>query len=199
MFKSTVKAVSSVVFMLLINQQSVFASSSQGERFYVGAGISSTDLSINKANSMAKFPDYDDIFVGENAISLELLLGYQLDDFLSMELGFVDLGTLTARTGPVTKKLLTLSTFFIDATLATKVSEKVSVFAKAGISMWSATVDGSYDSVEEGNGVVYGAGIDLNLYGGDERQLRFEWKHHDFDELFLDQADSISMTLMMYF
>jgi len=199
MYKSWVKTAVGVLFMVLLSQPVAQANSSLSKRFYVGVGISNTTLNINEANAMAKFPGNDEIFVGEDAVSLELLLGFKLDEYLSIEMGFVDLGTVTARNGVLTNKLLDVSSVFLDTSLEAKMSERVSLFGKIGVSLWNATYGSSYDSYEDGTGVVYGVGVDLNLYGGDERKLRFEWKRHDFDELFLEKADSVSMMLMINF
>ena len=194
-----IKRMLTAVLMLISSTQLAFAEIHNSNRYYFGAGISSTSLTIDSANASAIFSGHDEITADENQASLELLFGIKLDEYLTLEFGVADLGKINAINNSQPTQLLSVSNFFIDTSLETKLSENISVFGKVGLSLWNTKLGHAKDSYEEGNGLLYGVGLDLNLYGGSNRKLRFEVKRYDFDSLYLEKADTASMTLMLYF
>ena len=61
-------------------------------------------------------------------------------------------------------------------------------------------MDESVDSsVGDGVDLTYGVGMDIDLYGGEERKLRIKWKRFEFDDVYLSSADLITLGLLFQF
>ena len=55
------------------------------------------------------------------------------------------------------------------------------------------------ETLESGQGLLYGAGFDVNIYSSKERIMRIEWEHHEFDQITLNSADTISVSAIFNF
>ena len=54
-------------------------------------------------------------------------------------------------------------------------------------------------TLESGEGFLYGAGVNINIYNNKDRMLRVEWEHHEFDNITLDNVDTVSVSAIFQF
>jgi len=170
------------------------------ENVYIGIGLINSTLTVNEAALSSKYANGNDVFMGEEPGNIEIILGYKRDRHLNLEMGFAGLGVINTKVGEQTITVAEVETFFVNASLSTRLSEKFKFYGKLGVSSWDV-YSGSdrAKSIDSGSGLLYGLGFDINLYDGDDQQLRLEWKHHDFDGLLLQQADQISVSMLINF
>jgi len=53
--------------------------------------------------------------------------------------------------------------------------------------------------IESGQGLTYSVGVNVDLYGGDERTLSIEWERYNFSGVALKEADSVSASIKFKF
>ncbi|MEW6999762.1 outer membrane beta-barrel protein [Colwelliaceae bacterium BS250] len=133
--------------------------------FYVGASLGKSDYDTSNK-------DFNDIKVtfDEDGNSYKLFAGYQLNDYVAFELGYVDLGeldseTTASRTDPdgYTSKAKfnnsnQLDGYTISVIGSYPITDTFNVFAKAGMYSWESEVDvmidRSYSNPELPSGIT---------------------------------------------
>ncbi|MGH8692001.1 MAG: outer membrane beta-barrel protein [Burkholderiales bacterium] len=110
--------------------------------------------------------------------------GYRFSRYLALELGFADLGTVSASgdlgTGLITEELQTRA-FDLVAVVTVPIVNRLSGFGKLGMyraktSHEVVSGQGTAQSHDQGSGITYGAGLGLDL---GSLGLRLEWQRWD--------------------
>ena len=187
----------SLATVLSLTQSTAFATNLINDRLYLGIGLVQSDLSVNKNNVNANFTN-NNSSLNNNGFGLEVLAGYKIDEFLAFEIGYTDIGDINSTENTVSLNLFSVDSLYINAKFNHNLSNNIDAFAKLGVSMWEVYKD--YDStLESGEGLLYGAGLDINIYNNKDRVLRLEWEHHEFDNITLNDADTISASVIFHF
>lgn len=184
--------------LMLITSSSVFATGMPKDMLYFGFGMVQTDLNINQENIIAINGLGAGSTFKNNGLSLNLMVGINLDEYLSFELGAIDLGSISLNDGTTTQEFMSATTVYTDAVFKQQISDNIKSFVKLGVSFWS-TLNKSNDNTSEGLGLHYGAGLDINVYGASNRVMRLLWEHHEFDQVILNDADSLSLSVLFHF
>ena len=171
------------------------ASPVESEAIYFGIGLSQSTISQNQQNVAARIPGGDQLDFEADGFGIKLTAGVELDKHLGMEIQYSDIGSIAVTDGTITEQLYEAESLIINTVLRQTVSKNVNVFGKLGASLWRLTDDNSED-IDDGNGLFYGAGFDINVYGNKDRTLRVEWEHHEFNNIILDSVDTVSLSLM---
>ena len=114
-----------------------------------------------------------------------------------METELLFMGDITARDAGQTFKIFNVSTFAITATLGKQLTPRTRLFTRLGIHSWNISESSrNVDTNNGGEDLTYGFGADFNVYGGSSRQLRIQWNHYEYDGIFIDSSDTLSMSLL---
>ena len=132
--------------------------------FYFGVGASQSSLDANQANMSLAYGSDPQSSFETNGLGLSLVAGLSMDEYLSFEASYTELGSIALDNGTTQVKMFDADIFNVSALLSYPVNEKVDVFGRLGLSYWS-TLDENVDTLESGSGLVYGAGMDVNVYG----------------------------------
>jgi len=161
---------------------------------YFGVGLTSTDLTLNDENLSQTYAGNDSSTFKQNGNAFKLFLGYQYDPFLGLEVGYTSFGEMVMSGNGAKSNLFNTDGIYFSTTVTKPITKNITATAKAGMFFWTL-FDNADDPLEVGQGMTYGAGLDLNLYGGKERTLLVEWEHYAFSDVSLKDGDTIGVNL----
>lgn len=170
----------------------------QKSYWYGGFGLTASDLSINEANLSNTYAGNSNSSFETGGNAFKLFAGYQVDPLLGVETGIITFGEIVMDTDQNKRNLFSAETLYIAATASLPVSNNIEAKAKIGMSFWDL-YDNNNNSIETGQGLNYGAGLDFNLYGKKERSLLIEWEHHNFSGVALKESDSVGVSIIFRF
>ena len=183
---------------LLITTTIASAENYQKIGFYFGAGLSQTNLIANQPNLSAAYSTNPQSTFEPNGFGIGLMAGIKLDQHLAFEAAYTNIGSIALDNGTTQKKAFNADLFNINAVLSTPISNNINAFGKLGISLWE-TYDDDLNTMDSGNGLLYGAGFDINVYGNDKRTLRVEWTHNEFENIIFESAATVSVSALFNF
>jgi len=169
-----------------------------GMPWYFGVGITASDLSFNDKNLSTMYSGNADSTFSHSGNAFKLFGGYQFDPLLSMEFGYTSFGEIVMTNDEAKRNLFDVDGAYVSAIATQPISKNVDVLAKGGMFFWSLN-DSDDNSIEDGQGLTYGAGLNINFYGNKERSLLIEWEHYSFSGVALKEADSIGASLKFKF
>ena len=161
---------------------------------YFGIGLTSTDLRLNDENLSKTYAGNDSSTFNQNGNAFKMFIGYQYDPLLGLEVGYTSFGEMVMSDSGTKNNLFNTDGIYFSTTATKSITENITVMAKAGMFFWTL-FDNADDPLEEGQGITYGAGLDLNLYGGKERTLLVEWEHYAFSDVSLKDGDTVGVSL----
>lgn len=170
----------------------------QDYRFSLAPGIGNSQFKLNESNLIADFTGLTGASsFNDSATAFGLMGGMRLDEYLSLEVDFLISGDISAREGGRTFKLFDVSTLAITLLLANQVSDRVNLFARLGVHMWDISESfGNLDTINSAVDLTYGLGADINLYGDRSRQMRIQWNRYEYDAIYIESSDTISLSLL---
>jgi hypothetical protein len=137
-----------------------FASQANAEGMYIGGAYSWATLRIEDVNLD---------LVKDNASAYKLFLGYELPQFLGLEVGYIHFGSYdVGGHGEHEGSTGTLSSTGWTAGLTGRIplGSLFTIYGKAGYFFWDAQVKAAKsigDLAKSGNDLFYGGGLRLNL------------------------------------
>ena len=167
-------------------------------RYFIATGLGNSQFQLNEADIVASYSSLTGTSMfNESTTSFNLLGGIQLDEYLSLEAELLSAGDITARDAGQAFKLFDVSALAITTTMSRQVTPRTRVFTRLGVHLWDISEPfGNLDIINSGVDLTYGFGADFNVYGGRSRQLRAQWNHYEYDGVFIDSSDSISISLL---
>ena len=199
MKKQTIKTTNIVLAAaLLMSARSAFAEEKQRIGFYFGAGLSQTSLVANQQNLAVAYSTNPQSTFETSGFGLELMGGIKIDQHLAFEIAYTDIGSIALDNGITQQKVFSADLINVSAVLSHPLTDDIDAFGKLGVSLWE-TYDNDLNTMDSGNGLLYGAGLDINVYGSDSRTLRIEWKHQEYDNIILSSADTVSISAVFNF
>ncbi|VAW62219.1 hypothetical protein MNBD_GAMMA09-306 [hydrothermal vent metagenome] len=188
----------SVLLILLSTFTGTAFASNPGQKLYMGIGISQTKLQTNEQNIRAISGVTSESTLQNSETGYTVYMGINLDQYLSIEMGYIDFGNYSVQTSTQKNKLFSANSLHITSALNYPITDSLNIYAKAGFSSWrTLSTDILFET--DGTGLVYGAGLDINLYNGNHRTLQLEWLHQEFDNITLSNSDSITASLVFSF
>ncbi|MFV2032588.1 MAG: outer membrane beta-barrel protein [Gammaproteobacteria bacterium] len=170
----------------------------QEGRFSLAVGLGNSQFDLNEPGLVSNFSTVTSASsFSDSVTSFSFFVGYQLDQYLSLESEFVSVGDVTATEAGLTSKLFDVSTLSITVALSNQLSERIRVFGRMGAHFWDISESsGSLNTINNAVDLTYGLGVDINIYGDRSRQLRLQWNHYEYDGVFIDGGDIISANLL---
>jgi len=163
--------------------------SAQGSGFYVGAGAGLTTVDLCGDLIALGATSCDDEDTG-----FKIFGGKRINQNLAVELGWVDLGEITA-TGPGGTARAEVDGIQVAAVGMLPVNPRFHVFGKVGLYLWDAKISGPGGSLsDDGTDLMFGFGASWNL--AERLDLRGEWERFDVDG---DDIDMLSVGLLYRF
>ncbi len=186
-----------IFILVLLMPQYVTASDEGG---YFGLGIGQAKADVYKSKIVTDYPTVSNKASIDNTnYGLRVFAGYWFDPYLGMELSMHDVPEFKATESGVRTDLFAMFNVGIFA-LARKEFGKHELFAKVGINSWEVCQSSGCDTkLDSGQGLAYGAGINLNLYDSKARMMRIEWEHSAIDSVYLKKLDVISINIVFNF
>jgi len=166
--------------------------------WYAGVGVGVTNLTFNEANLSAMYSGDPDSSFRQGGSTFKLFAGYQFDPFLGVELGLTSFGEIVMDTRPGQRNLFKADAMYVDAVMTQPVFKNIAVQAKLGMSFWSL-MDNDENEIESGQGLTYGAGLNIDIYGSKERTLLIGWERYNFSGVALKEADLVSASIKFRF
>ncbi len=167
--------------------------------FYIlGLGIGSSSFALNEANIVADFGQVtNSSSFNDDSTSFSFFGGIPFDDYLSLEFDVVLAGDLTAKENNRSSKLFDVTTFAITAVLSKPVSDNIDLFARIGAHMWDISESsGDLDTINNAVDLTFGLGADINIFGSHARKLRVQWNHYQYDDIYIEDSDTLSLNLL---
>lgn len=194
MKKQTQAIIASILLMI-----SIPAFSEEGD-FYFGLGIGQSQFKLNEPTLINSYLLSNNSTFSDTSTAISFYSGIKLDEYLSLEADIVLTGDITATSNLQTTKLFNVSGLSLTAMLSTQLSERVTLFGRMGAIFWD--ISESSDNLTTINNAVditYGGGLDINLYGSADRQLRLQWNHYEYDGVFINSSDAFTASLLFLF
>jgi len=164
--------------------------------WYFGLGIGTSLLGINKSNLVNSFNAATSASrFSHDDFAFDIYAGYFLDRLLALEFGYAELGNVIASTSGSSTKLFNTYSFYIDTMMLHRYNKNAAIYAKIGAHFWDiGTTSGS--TITNGANLMLGAGIELNIYSGTARSIRVEWTRYQFDKVYLNSSDTLTLNLL---
>jgi len=165
--------------------------------FYLGGGVGQFNAQIDDVDDVDSTVDEWD----EDDTAYKLFAGYRLNNFLSFELDYINLGEPSGAVVPGRNVDAAVDGFAPYVIGTIPLGEWFEVYGRLGYYFYDATtgvedgVGGRVEFDEESEDLVYGAGIGANF--GDRFNLRFEYERLDLGRL--DDADALWLNAAVKF
>lgn len=186
---------SALTITLIAISANSFASS---PAFYLGVGVGQSMFEFNEPNIIGDYPQLSNAStIKDDATAFSFYGGIPLDEYLSLEFDFALAGDITAKEANRNRKLFDVSTLAITAMLSKRLSENSRLFGRLGAHLWDISQSsGNLDTINNAVDLTFGFGVDINIYGDTSRQLRVQWNHYEYDGIYLEDSDIISVSLL---
>lgn len=156
--------------------------------YYAGASFGTTSIDVCGSLGGLGLTSCDDEDSG-----FKIFGGYNFNQNLAVELGWVDLGEITA-TGPGGTAKVGIDGFQAAAVGSVPFSPQFRGFGKVGLYMWDISATGPGGSLsDDGTDVMFGLGVGWKV--APRVELRAEWERFDSD----DEADLLSIGVQFSF
>lgn len=167
-------------------------------RFSVSVGLGTSQFDLNEASLVANYSALSGSSeFNDSATSFSLYGAMRLDEYLTLETDLLLAGDIVATEAGQAIKLFDVSSLAVNLALAKQVGERSRVFARMGTHFWDISESsGSLNTINSAVDLTYGFGIDINLYGDRSRQLRIQWNHYEYDGVFINDSDTLSVNLL---
>lgn len=147
--------------------------------FFLGGSIGASTLD----------DDFDGLGVDTDSTSFRLTVGWQLNDFLSLEAGYHNFGIFEDRLdigGEMTDISVKADGFTVGATGNIPLGGKFSVFGRAGAFFWDgdAKINDISVATPEDTNLFFGAGGDYKL--SERFSILGDWTRYDLEETHSD-------------
>jgi OOP family OmpA-OmpF porin len=160
--------------------------------FYVGGGVGQFNAQIDDVDEV------DDTVEGwdEDDTAYKFFLGYRMNNFLSFELDYINLGEPSGAVVPGLNVDASVDGFAPYVIGTIPIGQWFEVYGRLGYFFYDATlgieneVDDRVEFDEESEDLVYGAGVGANI--GERFNVRFEYERFDLQGV--DDADSLWLT-----
>jgi OOP family OmpA-OmpF porin len=160
--------------------------------FYLGGGVGQFNAQIDDVDDVDSTVDEWD----NDDTAYKLFLGYRLNNFLSFELDYINLGEPSGEVIPGRNVDASVDGFAPYVVGTIPLGQWFEVYGRLGYFFYDATlgvedaVGGRVEFDEESEELVYGAGIGANI--GERLNIRFEYERFDFENV--DDADALWLT-----
>ena len=170
----------------------------QDSYFLLGLGVGNSQFQLNEANIISDFSGLSSASTfTDDSTAFSFFGGMQLDEYLAIEMDFLASGDIVATEAGQNIKLFDVSTLAFTVAFSKQVSERTRLFARGGVHWWDISESsGDLDIINNAVDLTYGLGADFNLYGSRSRQLRVQWNHYEYDGVYIDSSDTISLNLL---
>jgi len=168
--------------------------------FSVSVGIGNSKFQLNQPGIVTSYGLSGSNEFNDSATAFSLYGAMQLDEYLTLESDLLIAGDVTVTEGGQTFKLFDVSSLAITLALGRQVGERSRVFARLGAHFWDISESsGGLNTINNAVDLTYGIGIDVNLYGDRSRQLRIQWNHYEYDDVFITDSDTLTANLLFLF
>lgn len=188
-------ALPSVLMALCINSAAAYGP------YYLSLGVGNSDFQLNEAGIDASYSavtsssEFDD-----SATAFSLYGAMQMDEYLSLEADLLLAGDITATEAGQVIKLFDVTTLALTLALSKQFGERTRLFTRAGVHFWDISESfGDLNTINNATDITYGIGMDINLYGDRSRQLRIQWNHYEYDQVFINDSDTLTLNLLFMF
>jgi hypothetical protein len=176
-----------------------FQAAAEAGRFSVSVGIGKSNFQLNEANIVASYgaPLTGSSEFDNSATAFSLYGAMRLDEYLTLETDLLIAGDITATEAGQAFKLFDVSSLAVTLALGRQVGGSSRIFARLGAHFWDISESsGNLNTINNAVDLTYGVGVDVNLYGDLSRLLRIQWNHYEYDGVFIDESDTLSVNLL---
>jgi opacity protein-like surface antigen len=160
--------------------------------WYLGGGVGQFNAQIDDVDDVDATVDEWD----EDDTAYKFFVGYRMNNFLSFELDYINLGEPSGATIPGRNLDASVDGFAPYVVGTIPLGPWFEVYGRLGYYFYDATLgveselDDRVEFDEESEDLVYGAGIGANI--GERLNVRFEYERFDLQGV--DDADSLWLT-----
>lgn len=188
-------------YIILLTVLMLFPVSAAAESDYylLSLGIGNSNFQLNQPGIVASYspPLTGSSTFSDSATAFSFYGAKRLDEYLTLEADLLFSGDITATEAGQLIKLFDVSSLAITLALGKQFGERTALFARLGAHFWDISESsGSLDSINGAVDITYGVGMDINLYGDRSRQLRIQWNHYEYDGVFIDDSDTLTVNLL---
>ncbi|MFB3058406.1 MAG: outer membrane beta-barrel protein [Gammaproteobacteria bacterium] len=184
--------------LIMIGLLLVSATAESGS-YLLSLGIGNSNFQLNQPGIVANFkpPLTGSSTFNDSATAFSFYGAKRLDEYLTLEADLLISGDITATEAGQIIKLFDVSSLAITLALGKQFGERTGLFARLGAHFWDISEDsGNLNTINSAVDITYGIGMDVNLYGDRSRQLRIQWNHYEYDGVFIDDSDTLTVNLL---
>ncbi len=184
--------------LIMIGLLLVSAAAESGS-YLLSLGIGNSNFQLNQPSIVANFnpPLTGSSTFNDSATAFSFYGAKRLDEYLTLEADFLISGDITATEAGQIIKLFDVSSLAITLALGKQFGERTGLFARLGAHFWDISEgSGNLNTFNSAVDITYGIGMDVNLYGDRSRQLRVQWNHYEYDGVFIDDSDTLTVNLL---
>jgi len=184
-----------LIFIVLVNHNS------HAETFSFSVEIGSSSSQVSKNNIVNKYSQLStSSTLSTDTSTLFFSLNYELDKYLSIGSDLLISDSITASESGLNYKLFSTDTLSVYAKTKSLISPRVTIFGKLGMHLWSLSENlSSPGELDDGVDITYGIGTSIDLYGGSNRQLQIQLNHYDYNGVYVDSQDVITIGILFVF
>ena len=191
-------------FTLLLFAQMLVAMNAMAEEgsFSIGVGLGYSSFNLNETNLINTNPDLNPgAQFDDSATTFNLYGAWIMDDHFALELDLVFAGDVTASDSGIKYKLFDVTTLAPTLAYNYRISKGIKLFGRFGVHLWDISEGSGYysNSISSAVDLTYGLGVDFSLFGNRARQLRLQWNHYEYDGVFINDNDIISLNLIFVY
>ena len=175
------------------------SAAAESDLYLLSLGIGNSNFQLNQPGIVASYspPLTGSSTFNDSATAFSFYGAKRLDEYLTLEADLLISGDITATEAGQLIKLFDVSSLAITLALGKQFGERTGLFARLGAHFWDISESsGNLDSINGAVDITYGVGMDINLYGERSRQLRIQWNHYEYDGVFIDDSDILSVNLL---
>jgi len=187
--------------VLLLSFLTLSTHAAHAESFSMSVEIGSASSQVNNNNIINKYTQLSaSSDISSDTSTLFVSLGYELDKYLSIGSDLLISGSITAKESGLNYKLFSTDTLSVYAKTKASLSPRFTIFGKLGMHLWSLSENlTSPGGLDDGVDITYGIGTSIDLYGGSHRQLQIQLNHYDYNGVYVDSQDVITVGILFVF
>ncbi len=129
------------------------------EGFVVGIGVGQAEFDLDGGNSVPPGITFD-----RKDTSKNVFVGYRINDFLALELGYADFGEAKLAFSPVDYYKIETESQSFALVVGLPITKRLTLLGRAGMHKWQMDGEGAFAGViekdsEDGSDPVFGAGL----------------------------------------
>ena len=170
----------------------------ESNEFYIGGGVGKAHTSLNTGRTISNYPDItSNSNIDGTSTAYRVFGGYKFNQHLNAEADLTHGDAIIATESGQKHKLFDVNLLSFSALLVDSLGQNFRYYGKLGAFYWNLNEKSTTTApLDDGSGLAFGAGMDINIFGDNNRRIRIDWMRYRFDKVYLYQMDVYSVNIL---